>query len=206
MSNLLAISPAAAKDTPAIEDMLDHAFGLSRRTKTSYRLREGNKPEDGLSLVAHKGGELAGAISFWPLKIGSSGRDALLLGPLVVHWQMQNQGIGLKLMVEGLAKAKAAGHRFVVLVGDEPYYARVGFKKLPEGQLSLPGPVDSSRFLFLELVPDELKNFNGLVLPPQRYAEIYRPSRNQMPANSASRAESAASEANSGKAEAATTR
>ena len=69
-----------------------------------------------------------------------------MLGPLVVHPKRQNLGVGLTLMQEGLARAKARGHRLVILVGDAPYYARVGFQKLPEGQLLMPGPVDPAAF------------------------------------------------------------
>lgn len=163
-------------DQPLIEQLLDIAFGIDRRVKTSYRLREGSAPADGLSLVVRDAEVgLAGSISFWPLAIGSTGSPALLLGPLVVHPKRQNLGVGLALMREGLARAKAKGHKFAILVGDAPYYARVGFRKLPEGQLLMPGPVDPQRFLYVELVPSALAGMHGLVLPPYRFAEISVP-------------------------------
>jgi predicted N-acetyltransferase YhbS len=162
-----------ATDQPLIEQLLDIAFGIDRRTKTSYRLREGSTPADGLSLVVRDADVgVAGSISFWPLAIGRTGTPALLLGPLVVHPKRQNLGVGLTLMQEGLARAKAHGHKLVILVGDAPYYARVGFQKLPEGQLLMPGPVDPQRFLYVELVPGTLALTHGLVLPPHRFAEI----------------------------------
>ena len=43
-------------DEAAIEHLLDLGFGLSRRTKTSYRLREGSTPVSGLSLVVEEPG------------------------------------------------------------------------------------------------------------------------------------------------------
>ena len=95
----------------------------------------------------------------------------MLLGPLAVHPERQNLGIGLALMREGLAGAKAKGHRLVILVGDAPYYARVGFKKLPRDLLLMPGYTDPERFLYLELVPGTLQGVSGLVLPPHRYEE-----------------------------------
>ena len=163
-------------DQPFIEQLLDIAFGIDRRVKTSYRLREGSSPAEGLSLVVRDAEVgVAGAISFWPLAIGKAGTPALLLGPLVVHPGRQNLGVGLALMQEGLACAKARGHRFVILVGDAPYYARVGFQKLPEGQLTLPGPVNLERFLYVELVQGALAEARGLVLPPHRFAEISAP-------------------------------
>jgi len=166
------IEAALTADHPAIEHLLDLTFGLSRSTKTSYRLREGNVAIEGLSLVTRDAGfGLTGAISFWPLKIGKAGSDALLLGPLAVHPQRQNIGIGRALMHAGLDKAKALGHHLVILVGDEPYYARVGFKKVPHGQIELPGPVDPDRLLYLELAPQSLQLAKGLVLPPFRFEE-----------------------------------
>jgi predicted N-acetyltransferase YhbS len=59
-----------------------------------------------------------------------------------------------------------------VLVGDEPYYARVGFQRLPEGRLALPGPVDPKRFLYLELQDGALAAVQGLVRAPWRAAQV----------------------------------
>ncbi len=167
------VEEVQSADAAHIELLLDKSFGIDRRTKTSYRLREGNSPVAGLSLVIRDSEVgISGAISFWPLKIGNRGTDALLLGPLAVHPERQNLGIGLALMREGLARAKAMGHGLVILVGDLPYYARVGFARLAEDRLLLPGPVDPKRFLYLELVPGALADAQGLVLPPHRHAEI----------------------------------
>jgi predicted N-acetyltransferase YhbS len=173
MATSFLVENTKATDHSLIEQLLDIAFGIDRRVKTSYRLREGSAPADGLSLVVRDAEVgVAGAISFWPLAIGKTGTPALLLGPLVVHPQRQNLGVGLALMREGLARAKARGHRFVILVGDAPFYARVGFQKLPEGQLILPGPVNLERFLYVQLVQGALSEAHGLVLPPHRFAEI----------------------------------
>jgi predicted N-acetyltransferase YhbS len=172
-SQNFAVEPALPSDHAATEQLLDLAFGLSRQTKTSYRLREGNKAIAGLSFAVRDAGlGLVGAISFWPLKIGRNGTDALLLGPLAVHPERQNLGIGLALMRTGLDKARALGHRLVILVGDQPYYARVGFKPVPPGLIELPGPVDPARLLYLELAAGELDLAEGLVLPPHRHAEL----------------------------------
>ena len=173
MAVSFTVENTETSDQPIIEQMLDAAFGIDRRVKTSYRLREGSQPAPGLSLVVRDVDVgLAGSISFWPLVIGEAATPALLLGPLVVHALRQNLGAGLALMQEGLARAKARGHRLVILVGDAPYYARVGFRKSPEGKLILPGPVNPERFLYVELVPGALVEAHGLVLPPHRFAEI----------------------------------
>ncbi|MBM3520778.1 MAG: N-acetyltransferase [Alphaproteobacteria bacterium] len=164
------IESTLTSDEAEIEALLDRTFGISRRTKTSYRLREGNRPVEGLSLVIREAPlGIVGTVSFWPLRIGARGAPALLLGPLAVHPERQNLGIGLALMKEGLARARAMGHGLVILVGDEPYYARAGFSRLPAGLLTMPGPTDPHRFLHVELVPGALKGVEGIVLPPHRF-------------------------------------
>jgi predicted N-acetyltransferase YhbS len=171
-AHVLSVEETTYADADAAETLLDLSFGLSRRTKSSYRLREGNTAIPGLSLVVRDAElGLSGTISFWPLKIGDAGTDALLLGPLAVHPSRQNLGIGLALMREGIARAKRRGHRLMLLVGDAPYYARVGFRKLPENLLLMPGPVDPERFLYLELEAGALDCAHGLVLPPHRFKE-----------------------------------
>jgi predicted N-acetyltransferase YhbS len=160
-------------DANAIEHLLDLSFGLSRRTKTSYRLREGSMTVPGLSLVVRDADVgLAGAISFWPLSIGRNKTTALLLGPLAVHPQRQNLGIGIALMRQSLAEATRQGYKLVLLVGDRPYYERVGFQQAPEGRFILPGPVNPKRVLYLELTPGALDKASGLVLPSHRNNQI----------------------------------
>ena len=56
-------------------------------------------------------------------------------------------------------------------MGDEPYYARVGFKKLPCDLLLMPGPTNPDRFLYVELQPGGLEGVHGMVLPTYRFAE-----------------------------------
>jgi len=139
----------------------------------SYRLREGSAPISGLSLLAKEEGlGLVGAISFWPLLIGPKLVPALLLGPLAVHPERQKRGIGLALMEQGLTRAKDMGHGFVVLIGDAPYYARVGFQQVPEGKLDMPGVFDAKRLLYRELKSDAFAEAQGLALPPWRWREI----------------------------------
>ena len=165
-----AIMPETAGDAAEINALLDQCFGLARRTKTTYRLREGESPVAALCHVARdRSGRLIGANSFWTLRIGEAGVPALLLGPLAVAPDLQGMGLGRALMRRGITQARDLGHRLIVLVGDEPYYARVGFRQVPPGQLLLPGPVDPARLLYLELAPGAMAEAHGLVLGPRRF-------------------------------------
>ncbi len=164
------ITPAAP-DLPRADDLLDAAFGHERRLKASYRLREGASPAAGLSFAAHddESKRLAGVISFWPLRLSGDGRKALLLGPLAVHPDFQGHRLGTTLMKHGIEAAAERGHELLFLVGDEPFYGRFGFRMVPEGRITLPGPFDPRRLLYLELTPGALSTASGLLLPEHRW-------------------------------------
>ena len=66
-------------------------------------------------------------------------------------------------MLDGLERARELDYRLVILVGDLPYYARAGFEPTPLDHISFPGPVDPARILHVELIPDALKAYRGLV-------------------------------------------
>ena len=153
------IRPERADDAAGIDALLMRSFGPGRYAKSAYRLREGVDAEAGLSFVAIEDGTLRGSVRFWPVFVGHE--RALLLGPLAVESQERGRGIGVALMARGIEAARAAGWPCIILVGDEPYYARVGFAKLPPGRVSFPGPVDRSRILGLSLQPNVLLTLSG---------------------------------------------
>ena len=147
------------EDAPLIEELVAKSFGPGRFAKSAYRLREGVDPESKLSFVAIEEGILRGSVRFWPVFVGHE--PALLLGPLAVQSDQRGRGIGIALMQRGIAEAKALGHRAIILVGDAPYYARVGFAPIPAGRIKFPGPVDKSRILGLALAEGALESLQG---------------------------------------------
>jgi predicted N-acetyltransferase YhbS len=151
------------EDERAIDALVDRCFGPGRYAKTAYRLREGVEPESRLSFVAVSAsdGVLLGSVRFWPIMVGA--QPSLLLGPLAVEPELRGRGIGISLMQRGIDQARALGFGTIILVGDEPYYARVGFSKLPPGRVRMPGPVDPDRLLGLALKSAALINLSGNV-------------------------------------------
>ena len=163
------IRQEAEGDAGRIDALTEAGFGPGRYAKSAYRLREGVRAVADLSFVAVEDAILRGSVRFWPVKAGDS--DALLLGPLAVDSSQRGRGIGISLMQAGIAAAREAGWRFILLVGDEPYYSRVGFVKLKPGQLRFPGPVDHNRLLGLALADAALDQLSGAI----RRAEIDDP-------------------------------
>lgn len=158
---MFTLRPERPEDGPHIDALLDACFGPGRYAKTAYRLREGVGPVEALSYVAEEDGALRGTVRYWPVRIG--GMPSLMLGPIAVLPEHRGRGMAVGLMELTLAKAAEMGHRSVMLVGDEPYYSRVGFARAPKGALTLPGPVDYARVLWRELAPGGLEGLGGAV-------------------------------------------
>ena len=155
----LVIEPETPDDADDIGRLSERVFGPGRFARTAYRIREKADPDPSLSFVARVGTLLVGANAMTPVAIG--GTPALLLGPLIVEPVFRSQGIGEALVKRSLEAAKAAGWKLAILVGDEPYYARMGFQPVPPGQITLPGPVDPARLLCCELQPGALNSAHG---------------------------------------------
>jgi predicted N-acetyltransferase YhbS len=149
------------EDGPLVDALNAASFGPGRFARTAFRLREGVAPEQDLSLVAIEDGKLRGSVRFWPVVVGAE--RILMLGPLAVQSDQRGRGIGIALMARGLEQAKARGHRAVILVGDLPYYSRVGFSAIQPGRIRFPGPVDPARILGIGLADGVLENVTGEV-------------------------------------------
>ncbi|HET7850593.1 MAG TPA: N-acetyltransferase [Pseudolabrys sp.] len=164
MSELsLTILPETADDALAIERLHERTFGPGRFARSAFRIREGRGHALALSFTARIGTLLVGSVRLTPVCIGET--PALLLGPLTVEPPFRERGIGAALIQRALKEAKAKGHKLVLLVGDEPYYGKHGFRKIPKGRAKMPGPVDPHRLLVAELVPGAFEDVSGLIRP-----------------------------------------
>jgi predicted N-acetyltransferase YhbS len=164
MSDLsITILPETPDDAVAIERLHERTFGPGRLAKSAYRLREGHDHSLDLSFTARIGTLLVGSVRMSTVRIGEA--PGLLLGPLTVEPPFRQHGIGRSLIERALADAKARGHRLVVLVGDEPYYGKLGFKRIPKGRAKMPGPVDPARLLVYELADGAFDGVAGLIRP-----------------------------------------
>lgn len=157
------VSATTPADLAEITALHDRVFGPGAYARTAYRVRECAPSRiSPVCLVSRIDGDVVAAVRFTPITIG--GRDgALLLGPLCVATARAGQGFGKALVAEGLERARAAGMRLILLVGNESYYARFGFARVPIGQITMPGPVDLARLLAAPLEDGALGDYRGLV-------------------------------------------
>jgi len=163
-NDVLAVEtrPAAPGDLPAIVALQALAFSPGRFARTAYRVREGTPALSPFCRVALIGDRLIAAVRMTEITIG--GRPGgLLLGPLAVDPPLAGRGYARRLVSEVIAAARAGGEELILLVGDLSYYGRLGFARVPPGRIRLPGPVDPTRLLAVEIEAGALEKFNGMV-------------------------------------------
>ncbi|TNE57574.1 MAG: N-acetyltransferase [Alphaproteobacteria bacterium] len=158
---MFSISPLTVAHEVAVDALADQAFGPGRFARTAYLIRAGHEFLHALSLggFSNEDGTLLASIQFTPVEVG--GHRLLLLGPLVVDPAWQGKGVGLALLKEGLDRARQTQAVGTLLIGDQPYYGRVGFEVLPRHQIELPGPYDPDRFLGLSHHGYDLSTLQG---------------------------------------------
>jgi predicted N-acetyltransferase YhbS len=164
MSDLsITILPETADDALAIERLHERTFGPGRYARTAYRIREQVAHRLDLSFTARIGTLLVGSVRLTSIRIGEV--PALLLGPLTIEPPFRERGIGRALIERAMTEGRAQGHRLIVLVGDEAYYARSGFRRIPKGQVTMSGPVDPMRLLVAELMEGAFNGVSGSIRP-----------------------------------------
>lgn len=151
------------QDADDVEALLDLCFAPGRGALSSYQLRRDVAPIGELCTLARDDYDaVVASIRFWPVRIGTAGHPALLLGPIAVHPTRQGEGLGAQLMRETLDKARDLGWERVILVGDAPYYGRFGFSRALASALDYPKPVNFDRLLAKELRPGAMAGVSGM--------------------------------------------
>lgn len=165
-----AIAPVQDADLLEIAALHARAFGPGRFSRSAYRVREGTPAFTQHCRVMREGGRLIAAVRFTDVAVGNQ-TTALLLGPVAVEPGLERQGVGTRLLsavISDLTSSQANhGKSWVILVGDEAYYARHGFEQVPPGQITFPGPVDPARILIRAIDPAKASPLpNGRISAP----------------------------------------
>ncbi len=155
----MLIRPEKPADVAAIRAIYALAFPSDDEGRLVEALRAANKLA--ISLVAEDGGQVVGHIAFSPVSV-AGGSVGLGLAPLAVTPSHQRQGIGGRLVREGLLAAVRCGVGFVVVLGHPDYYPRFGFARASAVGLDNEYGADEA-FMVLELRPRALPADGGLV-------------------------------------------
>jgi len=168
MSPVLVRDEAPA-DVDAIRDVVTRAFEQAAEAALVDALRRAGKAT--ISLVAEQEGRVVGHVLFSPVTLAEAPHAPFASGlaPLAVLPEMQRHGIGAALVRAGLARCRAAGHSFVVVLGSPAYYGRFGFVDGARHRLHSEYHVPPGVFQVIEIAPGTLAGKSGLV----RYAEEF---------------------------------
>lgn len=157
----LAIRLEVPADIPAIYQLHAAAFKSDAEARLVGALRTNGALL--LSLVAEADGELVGHIAFSAVVIDSeaSSQVGVGLAPLAVAPMHQRQGVGGKLVEEGLRRLRSTGHRWCVVLGHAHYYPRYGFVLAKTYGIRWEKPVPDNIFFVQALTPGGLDGVSG---------------------------------------------
>ena len=150
------ITNLSAVTEDALNVLLDDAFGPDRHSRTAYLLRKGMIAIDHLSFAILDDQILVGSIQCWPIRVADA--PLILVGPVAVATNRQNNGIGKQLM-QLMLTAATRNDAPMVMIGDPEFYGRFGFSAEGTAGWILPGPWEPRRLL--------LRNIAQIELPPQ---------------------------------------
>lgn len=170
----ITIRPEQQEDIDDIFKLNQLAFGQENEARLVDLLRSAPGYVPGLSLVARADDDLVGHILFSKIFVvsGDARYETLALAPMAVHPQFQKQGVGARLITQGLATARDLGFGSVVVLGHEHYYPKFGF--LPASRWGIRAPIDvpDDVFMAIELLPGSLINVSGVVEYPVEFSAI----------------------------------
>jgi len=160
----IVIAEERPEDIDGIRRVNQAAFKGDYEADVVDRLRR--NCADILSLVAKDGNHIVGHILFSPAYIVPAEGEAVNgmgLAPLAVQPEFQGQGIGAALSREGMARMKAAGYPFVIVLGHPAYYPRFGFTRASAyGILSTFENVPDDAFMICVFDPAALQGVRGV--------------------------------------------
>ena len=160
-----------------VEEGSEHHMAIAALSRTAFggdyeaKLIEGLRRDGAVvaSLVALEDGEVVGHILFSDLSIEMDGRpiSAASLATMAVRPDRQRQGIGSRLVREGLSAVRQRQRSAVIVVGHAGYYPRFGFSA--ELARKLESAFRGDTFMALELVPGALAGQAGSVRYPAAF-------------------------------------
>jgi putative acetyltransferase len=161
---MIKIRREKAFDIEAIRDINNLAFGQPEEGLIIDRLRE--SCDVLLSLVAVIDKKTVGHILFSPVTLEGTSKtvQGMGLAPMAVLPEFQRQGIGSKLVTEGIKAIKSSGCPFIIVLGHEKYYPRFGFEPASTYGFTCQWEgVPDDAFMALILNHNEIQGVSGVV-------------------------------------------
>lgn len=172
---MIQIRPEKNEDIPAIREVNFLAFKQENESRLVDAIRESEFFVPELSLVAVKDDEeIVGHILFSIISIETERGSIPTIGlaPMAVKPAYQKQGIGSKLVEEGLKRCEQLGYEHVVVLGHPHFYPKFGFETSNPKGIEAPFPVPDEVFMVLELKQGSLNGIKGKVQYPPAFSTV----------------------------------
>ena len=140
--------------------------------KLVEKIRDSKQFISELSIVAEENNEILGHILLSKAEVieGDINHEVIVLAPIAVKPELQNMGIGSKLIQEGLKRCKNLGYGLVLLIGHPTYYPKFGFKQARQYGLELKQfNVTDEVFMVCEVIEGELDKIKGELKYPETF-------------------------------------
>lgn len=140
--------------------------------KLVEKIRDSEQFISELSIVAEENNEILGHILLSKAEVieGDINHEVIVLAPIAVKPELQNMGIGSKLIQEGLERCKNLGYGLVLLIGHPTYYPKFGFKQARQYGLELKQfNVSDEVFMVCEVIEGELDKIKGELRYPETF-------------------------------------
>ncbi|PHM71098.1 GNAT family N-acetyltransferase [Xenorhabdus sp. KJ12.1] len=158
-------------DAMGIDRLLRESFETSAEAELVHKLREDGLLTLGV-VATDDEGHVIGYVGFTPVDVNGQDHNWVGLAPLAVAESYRRQGIGEKLVYEGLDSLNEFGYGAVVVLGEPEYYQRFGFRPAEEYQLHCQWSGCERYFQVYTLADVSLDDCHGLVTYPRHFADV----------------------------------
>lgn len=161
----MEIRPAISSDHLAIAQLLKESFsatehGYDNEAELVEKIRLDPSYQAELELVVVSDSQIYGYGMMSEVQINSS-LTGLVLAPLAVAPDKQQQGIGTVLMRELEQRANKQHYPYISILGHPDYYRRFGYLPASKFDVKPPYPLPDEAFMLKVLLPETIKNIGG---------------------------------------------
>lgn len=159
-------------DAAGIRAVLEAAFGREAEASLVDALRARGALD--VSLVAVERERIVGHAAFSPVTAARNPRGLALtgLGPIGVIPERQGEGVGARLVWEGLEACRRRAIAGAVVLGDPVWYARFGFRRADAFGLACEFDAPPEAFMALALADGALDELDGVVAYDPAFREV----------------------------------
>jgi len=163
----LLIRPERPADYDAIARVTAAAFERENEARLVELVRASGNYVPELSLVADDGEIVGHTMLSYARLTGDEAYDVLVLAPVSVTPERQQQGIGSALIERAIELADARGAPLVQLLGHPSYYPRFGFEPARAHGIEPPDPrIPDAAFMVRKLSSYHPRYRGRLTYPP----------------------------------------